>query len=97
MEIFPVVHTNNEQKVHGSRGALFLKQPVVIFVERKRLKPENIDCTPPDYIMPGCKDRPLLPVMVISKENTVSFFRLQPIQTSGLKKKNIFFLRIFSV
>ncbi|XP_076435159.1 clustered mitochondria protein homolog [Babylonia areolata] len=31
-------------------------------LEKKRGKPEAIDCTPPDYIMPGSKDRPLLPL-----------------------------------
>ncbi|KAL8614005.1 hypothetical protein ACOMHN_023240 [Nucella lapillus] len=31
-------------------------------LEKKRGKPETIDCTPPEYIMPGSKDRPLLPL-----------------------------------
>ncbi|XP_019770629.2 clustered mitochondria protein homolog isoform X1 [Dendroctonus ponderosae] len=28
-------------------------------LEKKRMRPESVDCTPPDYIMPESKDRPL--------------------------------------
>ncbi|KAF7271074.1 hypothetical protein GWI33_016034 [Rhynchophorus ferrugineus] len=28
-------------------------------LEKKRSRPESVDCTPPDYIMPDSKDRPL--------------------------------------
>ncbi|KAL1517977.1 hypothetical protein ABEB36_001669 [Hypothenemus hampei] len=28
-------------------------------MEKKRMRPESVDCTPPDYIMPDSKDRPL--------------------------------------
>ncbi|KAK2711731.1 clustered mitochondria protein homolog [Artemia franciscana] len=28
-------------------------------LEKKKSRPESIDCTPPDYIIPGSKDRPL--------------------------------------
>lgn len=31
-------------------------------VEKKKSRPDSVDCTPPDYIMPGWKDRPLLPL-----------------------------------
>lgn len=27
--------------------------------EKKKLRPESVDCTPPDYIMPDSKERPL--------------------------------------
>lgn len=35
-------------------------------LEKKKLRPDSVDCTPPDYIMPGSKDRPLLPLQPIS-------------------------------
>nr|CAI5860411.1 unnamed protein product [Callosobruchus analis] len=28
-------------------------------VEKKKMRPESVDCTPPDFIMPDSKDRPL--------------------------------------
>lgn len=28
-------------------------------LEKKKLRPESVDCTPPDYIMPDSKERPL--------------------------------------
>lgn len=31
-------------------------------LEKKKTRPDSIDCTPPDYIMPGAKERPLLPL-----------------------------------
>lgn len=31
-------------------------------LEKKKTRPDSIDCTPPEYIMPGSKDRPLLPL-----------------------------------
>lgn len=30
--------------------------------EKKKIRPDSVDCTPPEYIMPGSKDRPLLPL-----------------------------------
>lgn len=30
--------------------------------EKKRSRPESVDCTPPEYIMPGTKERPVLPL-----------------------------------
>lgn len=35
---------------------------LVCWAEKRRGKSDSIDCTPPDYIMPGAKDRPLLPL-----------------------------------
>ncbi|XP_018008261.1 clustered mitochondria protein homolog isoform X2 [Hyalella azteca] len=37
-------------------------------VEKKRSVVESVDCTPPDYILPGSKDRPLLPLQPYSKD-----------------------------
>lgn len=31
-------------------------------LEKKKTRPDSVDCTPPDYIMPGAKERPILPV-----------------------------------
>ncbi|KAK3085037.1 hypothetical protein FSP39_023311 [Pinctada imbricata] len=31
-------------------------------LDKKRSKPDSLDCTPPDYIMPNSKDRPLIPL-----------------------------------
>uniref|UniRef100_A0A1L8DS54 Clustered mitochondria protein homolog n=1 Tax=Nyssomyia neivai TaxID=330878 RepID=A0A1L8DS54_9DIPT len=31
-------------------------------LEKKKTRPESVDCTPPDYIMPKTKERPLLPL-----------------------------------
>lgn len=31
-------------------------------LDKKRSKPDSVDCTPPEFIMPGNKDRPLLPL-----------------------------------
>ncbi len=40
--------------------------------EKKRgSRPETMDCTPPDYIMPGGKERPLLPLHPVDKEMKV--------------------------
>lgn len=30
--------------------------------EKKVYKSDSVDCTPPEFIMPGSKDRPLLPL-----------------------------------
>ena len=35
---------------------------MVNFTDKKRTKPDSIDCTPPDFIMPNSKERPLLPL-----------------------------------
>lgn len=31
-------------------------------MEKKKTRQESVDCTPPDFIMPGAKERPLLPL-----------------------------------
>lgn len=31
-------------------------------LEKKKSRPDSAECTPPEYIMPGSKDRPLLPL-----------------------------------
>ena len=31
-------------------------------LEKKKTRPDSVDCTPPEYIMPNAKDRPLLPL-----------------------------------
>ncbi|CAK1551094.1 unnamed protein product [Leptosia nina] len=39
-------------------------------LEKKKSRPESVDCTPPDYIMPGSTERPLLPLHPgLNKEN----------------------------
>ncbi|OAD58294.1 hypothetical protein WN48_00173 [Eufriesea mexicana] len=37
-------------------------------LEKKKSRADSVDCTPPDYIIPGCKDRPLLPLQPQAKE-----------------------------
>ncbi|XP_058803324.1 clustered mitochondria protein homolog isoform X2 [Phymastichus coffea] len=37
-------------------------------LEKKKSRADSVDCTPPDYIIPGCKERPLLPVQPQIKE-----------------------------
>ncbi|KAI4503681.1 hypothetical protein M0802_001084 [Mischocyttarus mexicanus] len=37
-------------------------------LEKKKTRADSVDCTPPDYIIPGCKDRPLLPLQPQAKE-----------------------------
>lgn len=39
-------------------------------LEKKKSRPESVDCTPPDYIMPSSTERPLLPLHPgLTKEN----------------------------
>ncbi|KAJ2949005.1 hypothetical protein O0L34_g5945 [Tuta absoluta] len=39
-------------------------------LEKKKSRPESVDCTPPDYIMPDSTERPLLPLHPgLTKEN----------------------------
>lgn len=37
-------------------------------IEKKKTRSDSVDCTPPDYIMPNNKDRPLLPLHPTSKD-----------------------------
>ncbi|XP_060521182.1 clustered mitochondria protein homolog [Cylas formicarius] len=40
-------------------------------LEKKKMRPEGVDCTPPDYIMPESKDRPLTALQPHLKEQKV--------------------------
>ncbi|RVE51305.1 hypothetical protein evm_004109 [Chilo suppressalis] len=52
-------------------------------LEKKKSRPESVDCTPPDYIMPGSTERPLLPLHPgLTKENKASQC-LKVLTTSG--------------
>lgn len=31
-------------------------------LEKKKTRPDSVDCTPPEYIMPGAKERPMMPL-----------------------------------
>lgn len=37
-------------------------------LEKKKVRSESVDCTPPDYIMPGIKERPLTALHVQNKD-----------------------------
>ena len=36
--------------------------------EKKKSRPESVDCTPPDYIIPGSRERPLMHLQPQNKE-----------------------------
>lgn len=41
------------------------------FSEKKKsreVRVESVDCTPPSYIMPGSRERPLLPLHPVTKD-----------------------------
>ncbi|GJQ77230.1 hypothetical protein Trydic_g14899 [Trypoxylus dichotomus] len=40
-------------------------------LEKKKMRPESVDCTPPDYIMPEGKDRPLTALQPQHKDQKV--------------------------
>lgn len=40
-------------------------------LEKKKMRPESVDCTPPEYIMPDSKDRPLTALQPHLKDNKV--------------------------
>ncbi|KAJ8919802.1 hypothetical protein NQ315_006331 [Exocentrus adspersus] len=40
-------------------------------LEKKKMRPESVDCTPPDYIMPDSKDRPLTALQPQLKDQKV--------------------------
>ena len=57
--------------------SVYLSNPIGTFLiflaEKKRgPRPETLDCTPPDYIMPGSKERPLLPLHPVDKDMKVT-------------------------
>ncbi|XP_055372478.1 clustered mitochondria protein homolog [Condylostylus longicornis] len=37
--------------------------------EKKKSRPDNIECSPPEYILPGSKDRPILPLQPGAKNS----------------------------
>lgn len=39
--------------------------------KKKGGRPDSVDCTPPDYILPGSKERPLIPLQPQSKDQKV--------------------------
>ena len=45
---------------------------MIMIVDKKRSKPDSVDCTPPEFIMPGSKERPLLPLHPNIKDLKVS-------------------------
>jgi len=45
-----------------------------LLLEKKSAKPEPGECLPPEYLLPGCKDRPLVPLHPIHKELRVGVF-----------------------
>lgn len=52
-------------------------------VQKKNARPDSVDCTPPEFIMPGAKERPILP--------------LQPLQaTKGGKEKPLTAVKILT-
>lgn len=38
--------------------------------EKKKTRPESVDCTPPEFIMPGSKERPILPLQPLATKET---------------------------
>lgn len=36
--------------------------------DKKKVRPESVDCTPPDHIIPGSRDRPILPLHPVANE-----------------------------
>jgi len=44
-----------------------------ILTDKKISKPDSIDCTPPEFIMPNSKERPLLPLHPNIKELKVRY------------------------
>ena len=52
-------------------------------MEKKRSRPESVDCTPPECIMPGSKDLPVLPLHPLSKEQPAKLTCLKVLTPSG--------------
>ncbi|RWS13928.1 hypothetical protein B4U79_14102 [Dinothrombium tinctorium] len=40
-----------------------------ILEKKKGIRPDSVDCTPPDYIIPSCKDRSIVPLQPQTKEH----------------------------
>lgn len=54
-----------------------------LLVEKKKLRSESVDCTPPDHILPNCRDRPLLPLQPQAKEQKQISLALKVLTASG--------------
>ena len=52
-------------------------------MEKKRTRPESVDCTPPECILPGAKDLPVLPLHPLSKEQPSKLSCLKVLTPSG--------------
>ena len=58
--------------------------------EKKRgPRPETLDCTPPDYIMPGSKERPLLPLHPVDKDMKVTNVFLLSLERSSTRCQHV--------
>ncbi|RWS27357.1 hypothetical protein B4U80_02506, partial [Leptotrombidium deliense] len=53
-----------------------------ILEKKKGFRPESVDCTPPDFILPSCKERSITPLQPQSKENK-GLTALKVLTTSG--------------
>lgn len=42
-------------------------------IEKKKSRPDSVDCTPLDYILPGSNELPLTPLQPVSKDPKVYF------------------------
>merc|ERR1719259_859011 len=65
--------TDNKDAYNGLDNASlsFLNVVTEGDISEKSSKKESLDCTPPDYILPGSKDRPLLPLHPACTENAI--------------------------
>ena len=62
---------HNRNHVLPKRSTML--KSISCLAEKKRgPRPETLDCTPPDYIMPGSKERPLLPLHPVDKDMKVT-------------------------
>merc|ERR1712106_657161 len=52
-------------------------------MEKKRSRPESVDCTPPEFILPGAKDAPLLPLHPATREQPAKLNCLKVVTPSG--------------
>jgi len=52
-------------------------------MEKKRSRPESVDCTPPECILPGAKDLPVLPLHPLTKEQPAKLNCLKVLTPSG--------------
>ena len=52
-------------------------------MEKKRSRPESVDCTPPECILPGSRDLPVLPLHPTTKEQPAKLTCLKVLTPSG--------------